>query len=155
MDDRIRISDADRDRIIGRLNHHFAEGRLTQQELDERVTATLNAKTFGDIRGVMADLPEPISVPPRPQRPPPPGAPPWALRRRGPRVLPLVALALLVALLVGPGGSLLFAFFKALLVIWLVACIAGIMAARRFRRRIRRDGWPGYPRHGYRDRYCG
>ena len=59
MDDRIRVSDADRDRVTARLRDHFAEGRLTPDELDERVTAALNARTFGDLRRVMADLPEP------------------------------------------------------------------------------------------------
>ena len=67
MDDRIRISDADRDRVTARLRDHFAEGRLTPDELDERVTAALNAKTFGDLRRVMADLPGPAPQPPRAQ----------------------------------------------------------------------------------------
>ncbi len=64
MDDRIRVSDADRERIAARLREHFAEGRLTHDELDERVSATLNAKTFGDLRRVMTDLPEPAPVAP-------------------------------------------------------------------------------------------
>src|SRR5262249_30930857 len=63
MDDRIRVSDADRDRVAARLRDHFAEGRLTQDELDERISAALAAKTFGDLRRVMADLPEPEPVP--------------------------------------------------------------------------------------------
>ncbi|HKA95790.1 MAG TPA: DUF1707 domain-containing protein, partial [Streptosporangiaceae bacterium] len=41
MDDRIRVSDADRDRVAARLRDHFAEGRLTQDELDERISAAL------------------------------------------------------------------------------------------------------------------
>jgi DUF1707 SHOCT-like domain len=149
MDDRIRISDADRDRIIGRLNHHFAEGRLTQQELDERVTVALNAKTFGDIRGVMADLPEPVSAPPRGAYLPRVGAPPWAFRRRGPRLLPLVLLALIATLVIMPAGMLVFALIKVLLVIWLLACLAGIFAAGMLRRRMRRYWGPGFPRGGY------
>ena len=59
MDDRIRISDADRERVTSRLREHYAEGRLSSEELDERITAALSAKTFGDLRGVMADLPDP------------------------------------------------------------------------------------------------
>ena len=66
MDDHIRVSDADRDRVTARLREHFAEGRLTQDELDERISAALNAKTFGDLRPLMADLPEPVPAPPRP-----------------------------------------------------------------------------------------
>ncbi len=41
MDDRIRISDADRERVTARLREHFAEGRLTSEELDERISAAL------------------------------------------------------------------------------------------------------------------
>jgi DNA-binding PadR family transcriptional regulator len=58
-DDRIRISDADRERATARLRDHYAEGRLTREELDERVTAALNARIIGDLRRVMADLPGP------------------------------------------------------------------------------------------------
>ena len=71
MDDRIRVSDADRDRVTARLRDHFAEGRLTHSELDERITAALNAKTVGDLRRLMADLPGPIPVPPAGHRPHP------------------------------------------------------------------------------------
>jgi len=47
MDDRFRASDADRDRAAALLGHHFAAGRLTAEDLDERLTAMLKAKTFG------------------------------------------------------------------------------------------------------------
>jgi DNA-binding PadR family transcriptional regulator len=57
IDDRIRTSDADRDRVTARLRDHYAEGRLTHSELDERTTAALKARTFGDLREIMADLP--------------------------------------------------------------------------------------------------
>jgi Domain of unknown function (DUF1707) len=56
-DDRIRVSDHDRERATTRLRDCFAEGRLTQEELDERVAAALNARTAGDLRRVTADLP--------------------------------------------------------------------------------------------------
>jgi hypothetical protein len=138
MDDRIRVSDADRDRVTARLREHFAEGRLTADELDERISATLNAKTFGDLRPVTADLPEPAHVPPRAPQQPPPVAVPWAARRHRPRILPLILLALLVALLIPSSGWLVFAFFKLLLVFWLVACVAGIFLAGRFHRRVTR-----------------
>jgi uncharacterized membrane protein len=158
VDDRIRISDADRDRATAQLRDHFAEGRLTTDELDERVTAALNAKTFGELRRVMADLPGPALTPPRAQPPPraAPGpragvaAPPWALRRR-PRILPLVALALLAALLIPGHGWLLFAVIKVVLLFWLVVFLAGFFVASRIRRRMRRDWWAGHPFHHYQD----
>jgi hypothetical protein len=68
MDDRIRVSDADRDHVAGGLRGHFAEGRLTREELDERISATLNAKTFGDLRRVTTDLPGPLRCRPRHRR---------------------------------------------------------------------------------------
>jgi uncharacterized protein DUF1707 len=128
MDDRIRVSDADRDRVAARLRDHFAEGRLTPDELDERISAALNAKTFGDLRRVMADLPEPVPAPmraaPRPQWP----GPPWIARRRGPRFLPVMLLVLLAALLIPGGHWLFFAFLQLMLVFWLVTCLAGALA---------------------------
>lgn len=62
MDDRFRTSDADRDRVAALLRDHFAAGRLTPEELDGRLTATLKARTFADLRHVLADLPVPAPV---------------------------------------------------------------------------------------------
>ena len=51
------VSDADRDLAVARLREHFAAGRLTHAELDERLTAALTAQSAGDLRGLLADLP--------------------------------------------------------------------------------------------------
>ena len=57
-------------------------------------------------------------------------------------------LALLAALLIPESGWLVFAVFKLVLVFWLAACLAGVLIAGRFRRRMCRN-WPsGYTRHG-------
>lgn len=151
MDDRIRISDADRDRVAARLRDHFADGRLTADEFDERITATLNAKTFGDLRRVMTDLPE--SPPPSPQEglSTPRSARPRIYRHRGPRVLPVLAVALLAVLVIPGGGWLFVLFFKMVLLFWLAACLAGIFVASRIRRRMRRDLWFGYGRRWHPD----
>ncbi|MDR2984988.1 MAG: DUF1707 domain-containing protein [Nocardiopsaceae bacterium] len=151
MDDRIRISDADRERVTARLREHFAEGRLTSEELDERVSAALNAKTYGDLRGIMSDLPEASPVPPTGKQQPPP----WAYRPgfvawRGPRLLP-IAIVLLIAAIAIPGlGWMFAAFLKVVLIVWLVACIAGLIAGFRFRRRLHRhweSGWNQWQDH--------
>ena len=55
--DQIRASDADREQAVASLREHFAEGRLTRAELDERLTTALSARTAGDLRRLMADLP--------------------------------------------------------------------------------------------------
>jgi DUF1707 SHOCT-like domain len=138
MDDRIRVSDADRERVTARLRDHYAEGRLTDSELDERVSAALNAKTFGDLRQLMVDLPGPAPVPP--QQPPPRqqwGGPPWVVYRRGPRLLPLILLVLLAALVFPGGGWVLAGFFHLILLFWLFTVVAGLLFGV-FRRRARR-----------------
>lgn len=150
MYENIRISDADRERVTARLREHFAEGRLTQDELDERVTTTLNAKTFGDLRGIMADLPEPGPLGPESPGPQPgPMQSGWNASpmyyRRGPRILPVALIILFAALIVPPFGWAALAFLKIALLAWLVMCIAGIFAAGRFRRRVRHYGQPGSP----------
>ena len=75
--------------MTARLREHYADGRLTSEELDERVTAALSAKTFGDLRRIMVDLPDATMEPgsaPQPPRMPGPRLVFW----RGPRLLPLI-----------------------------------------------------------------
>jgi hypothetical protein len=139
MDDRIRASDADREHVTARLREHFAAGRLTSDELDERISAALNARTHGELRPLMADLPEPEPAAPRGTQRPYPAAPPWAVRRRGPRPLPVLLLILLAALLLPGGHWLFFGVFPALLVFWLLACLGGMIATCRPRRHHRHN----------------
>jgi DNA-binding PadR family transcriptional regulator len=56
-DNRIRACDRDRERVTAQLRDSYAEGRLTREELDERITAALNARTVGDLLRITADLP--------------------------------------------------------------------------------------------------
>ena len=144
MNDHIRISDADRERVTARLREHYAEGRLSSDELDERITAALSAKTVGDLRAVMVDLPDPEAAPAQ-------GRPyaPWAMGprvvvRRGPRLLPLALIALVAALVLPGAGWVFLAFLKVALLVWLVACLAGIFAVASFRRHVRRHWQSGY-----------
>jgi Domain of unknown function (DUF1707) len=154
MDDRIRVSDADREHVTDRLREHFAQGRLSSEELDERITATLSAKTYGDLRRVMADLPEPGLVAPQPSWHTA-AARPRIVMRRGPRLFPLAFIALIAAVAIPGAGWVFFAFLQFALAFWLLACVAGIFAAARFRRHLRRhwqsgDGpyWRQYQWHG-------
>jgi DUF1707 SHOCT-like domain len=143
MDEHIRASDADRDRITARLQEHFAEGRLTRDELDERVATVLHAKTFGELRGVLADLPEPVPAAP-PAVPPGPSGRPWPARRPHVRLAPLFLLAALTAVLLPAGGWLALALLKVVLIFWLLAMLAGVLVAGRIRRRVRRAARAGY-----------
>jgi len=126
MEDRMRVSDADREAVTARLRDHFAEGRLTDSELDERVSAALSAKTVGELRSLTTDLPGPVPLPPRATaRPDWAGPPRWGRRRHRPPVLLFLLLALLVTVASG-GGWVLFAFFRVILLFWLVVILARI-----------------------------
>ncbi|GAA4234249.1 DUF1707 domain-containing protein [Actinomadura meridiana] len=54
----LRASDADRDRAAASLREHCAEGRITMDELQERLETVYAAKTLGQLQEVTADLPE-------------------------------------------------------------------------------------------------
>lgn len=53
----LRIGDVERDATMAQLREHFAAGRLTFDELTERIDLALAAKTQGQIDRLMADLP--------------------------------------------------------------------------------------------------
>jgi hypothetical protein len=55
----LRVGDAERDAVTARLREHAARGRLTLDELGERVEGALAARTRADLAGLEADLPEP------------------------------------------------------------------------------------------------
>ena len=57
-DQHLRVSDAEREAVCGRLAEHFAAGRLDQAEFDDRVGRAMSAKTRADLRGLFADLSE-------------------------------------------------------------------------------------------------
>jgi hypothetical protein len=48
---------ADRERAVGVLRAGFAEGRLSQDELDDRVARAYSARTYGELWALTADLP--------------------------------------------------------------------------------------------------
>ena len=53
----VRASDGERDQVVALLQRHFADGRLTQAELEERVGAALAARTRDELVALTADLP--------------------------------------------------------------------------------------------------
>ena len=55
----LRASDSDRERIVDRLRHAAAEGRLHADELEERVGAAFSARTYGELDRLVRDLPTP------------------------------------------------------------------------------------------------
>jgi hypothetical protein len=53
----LRASDADRDAVAERLRLAAVEGRLEPDELEERLHEALRARTYGDLRRLLTDLP--------------------------------------------------------------------------------------------------
>lgn len=55
----LRIGDAERDDACAALGEHYASGRLTRAELDERTSGVWAARTYADLQPLFADLPLP------------------------------------------------------------------------------------------------
>jgi hypothetical protein len=53
----MRVGDVEREAAAGEVREHFASGRLTQDELNQRLDQTFAAKTRGDLNAVFTDLP--------------------------------------------------------------------------------------------------
>jgi DUF1707 SHOCT-like domain len=62
-----RVSDQQRERAGQELREHFAAGRLTQEELDERVQQAYAARTEAQLRALLHDLPR-LPVTPQERR---------------------------------------------------------------------------------------
>ena len=53
----LRIGDAEREATAAELREHFAHGRLTLEEFNQRLDAVFTAKTQGDLTLITRDLP--------------------------------------------------------------------------------------------------
>jgi hypothetical protein len=81
----LRAADVDRQFVADRLKAALDEGRLSLHEYDDRLRETYAARTYGDLDGLLADLPgaqraqlvppPPWSTEASPQRPTAPPAP--------------------------------------------------------------------------------
>ncbi|MEV5573081.1 DUF1707 domain-containing protein [Spirillospora sp. NPDC052269] len=156
--DGLRVGDAERDAVALALHEHFAAGRLDRAELDERLDAALAAKTLGDLRDVVRDLPEPNGLPmsgreavtsssghgpyggrgPHERHPgmwAGAGHPAWRGHRRRPPFFPVLAvLFAAVALSTGAGaGSALLTVFHVVVILWIVRMLAMLVHTRRHR----------------------
>jgi len=58
----LRASHEDRDRVVELLRVSAGDGRLTAEELDERLEQAMTARTYGELAKVVADLPAAGSV---------------------------------------------------------------------------------------------
>jgi hypothetical protein len=53
----LRASDEDREQLISELNEHAVAGRLSTEELEERLQAAYAARTTGELDALRRDLP--------------------------------------------------------------------------------------------------
>ena len=60
----MRCSDADRERAAALLRRHYADGRLSEAELEERLGEAFAARTAAQLDAALRELP-PL-MPPRP-----------------------------------------------------------------------------------------
>ncbi len=126
----LRASYDDRDRAVDFLKRNGAEGRLTTEELTDRVAMALDAKTLGQLDDLVADLPpEPAPPPPVPLLPPP---------RRSPvdRRLRVGLAALFFLALAAPGHHQ-----GALVAVWIVLLLVA-SGISRVQRRVRHQEQP-------------
>jgi len=118
----MRASDDDRSKVQAILNDAYAEGRLNQQEWDQRAAELASATTYAELDRLTADLPghslrpQYASSPPQQWQPQP-----------GTNKLAVAALACGI-------GQLFF---------WLPAAIAAIVLGHSARRQIRQTGEQG------------
>lgn len=62
-----RAADTDRDAAAETLREAFAEGRITQAELEQRLDQVHAARTYGELAPITADLPVVVPAPPQRQ----------------------------------------------------------------------------------------
>jgi|SRR4051794_6863307 hypothetical protein len=97
----LRIGDAEREAAVSALGEHYAAGRITREELDDRTSAAYAARTEAELWPLFADLP----VAARPTRGGstrtagrPAGPPRWFPGALVPLMLVAIALAVLTHL---------------------------------------------------------
>jgi hypothetical protein len=127
----MKASDADRDAVLSDLSEHFQAGRLTADELDERTGQALAARTWGELRELLADLPGTGSAPqaaPRAAAGTSSGTRPRPAARRAapPLTAGLVAIGIAaVLIIVTHGWGLIWLVLPALLIARRLGWVAG------------------------------
>ncbi len=53
----LRVADADREQMVAELREHALAGRLSSEEMEERIGSAYRAMTRGDLDALRADLP--------------------------------------------------------------------------------------------------
>ncbi|MHB1434320.1 MAG: DUF1707 SHOCT-like domain-containing protein [Streptosporangiaceae bacterium] len=152
----LRIGDAEREAAAANLREHFALGRLTMEEFQQRLDAALTAKTDRDLARLTSDLPpsgtgQGSATAPGPVTGAQPGGPwhpaPGYRRRPGGSWVRVGILIALVALVVLPATRLSFGVFpgKGAIFILLLIAFLGRRVLFRLLRPRRGNGRPRRP----------
>jgi hypothetical protein len=135
----LRIGDSEREAAVAALGDHYAAGRLTKEEYDERAARAWEAKTRSALWPLFSDLPHPQA-----QRPSRDASGSWSdsgslpggyAPRRGWRfggLLPVLAVVFLVVLLT---------HFWVLPLILLAVCVFKLSQYRGYSRHHQHHGW--------------
>jgi Flp pilus assembly protein TadB len=123
----LRVSDAERSEVADRLGRHYSDGRLNQEEFNERVERAMSAKTQSDLAGLFDDLPSLEDNPEVPVR---------RARRRSHHTA--LVLALIVVLSVIVGHAFWWFFMPPWLAIMLFAAV-GLYVLQNRERRLHRS----------------
>jgi hypothetical protein len=125
----MKASDADRDAVLSDLSEHFQAGRLTADEFEDRSGNALAARTWGELRDLLRDLPAGPAGPRVPVTAAT-GAPPQRSLGR-PVLVPIAVLAgigIVVAMSAGTGHArwgVLWLLLPALLIARRMTCCGG------------------------------
>jgi Flp pilus assembly protein TadB len=126
----LRVSDADRDRAIAELSEHYQAGRLTTEELEERTSRALQARTAADLAAQFTDLPRQQPAVPAAASAPVSAGRSWPARLSK---APFVILAVVVALALLRGHPF-HHLWAPILVIFAVRLLIGSRSRRRYDR---------------------
>jgi hypothetical protein len=132
----MRAGDGDRQAVADQLKAALDDGRLDLGEYDDRIRQAYAAKTYGDLDGLLTDLPgtipaersrvEPALGAPAPL--PQPGMPNWVRPYGG-----VVAVAVLVWAIASIASGELLYFWPVWMLFPLIFAVVGMMNGRRRR----------------------
>jgi len=166
---RWRASHADREQVVGALQAAFVQGRLTADELDERVGQALAARTYAELAALTTDLaadPAPAPQPAPARQPAPASAPQPAPARRpqntaasravkagaGAIGVAVIALGAAIAVAGEPAAAAVIAVFIVVLAAVATAVVASLihvaLKLESRQRRRRRGQHPSGPESG-------
>jgi DUF1707 SHOCT-like domain len=112
----MKASDADRDAVLSDLSEHFQAGRLTAEEFDERAGRALAARTWGELKDLLRDLPTTLPGP----RVPAAASSAARPERRAPVPIPVLA-GIAVAIAVSIGIAHAWGLLWLVFVVWFIA----------------------------------